>query len=283
MQEKKILIAGLPNSGKTTYLGALIHILDSGEIYTALKYNGTPKNRSYLTKLVDNWLEFKRMGRTLVGSDECIELNLINDEQKIELTIPDLSGETWRTLWSSRHCDEGTANLMQNAENLMFFINCDKISKPISVMEIQKHQEALDETIVQEVEEWSPEKHCPTQVMAVDILQIIAAQRKNGKKINLAIILSAWDTALDMKCTPIAFTKEYLPLLHQYLESSIDYHEFDIYGVSAQGGDLEGNGTELEQKIAKLNEFDVPSERVLIVGTEDYQHDLSYPIKKLLD
>jgi GTPase SAR1 family protein len=292
MEDKRILMAGLPSSGKTTYLGALVHILDSEEVDTALKYNGTPKNRMYLTQLVERWLEFKKMERNLVGSDECIELNLINDDEKIVLTIPDLSGETWRTLWSSRHCDESVANLIEDANNLMFFIHCDKVFKPISVMEMKKHQNALGETSEQgtqseacekESEEWSPEKHCPTQVMAVDILQIIASKIKNGKQINLAIILSAWDTTLDLACTPREFTKESLPLLHQYLESSFDYPNFEIYGVSAQGGDLEGKGAELEQKKAKLDKFDIPSERVIIVGQEDYKHDLTFPIKKLLD
>ena len=291
MQDKKILMAGLPNSGKTTYLGALVHILDSEEVSTALKYNGTPKNRIYLTKLVEKWLEFKKMERNFVDSNDCIELNLINDDQQIVLTIPDLSGETWRTLWSSRHCDESVANLIEDASNLMFFIHCDKVVKPISVMEMKKQQDALNEVPGQDTlskitekvsEEWSPEKHCPTQVMAVDILQIIASRIKGRKHINLAIILSAWDTTLDLDCTPMEFTKNSLPLLHQYLESGFDYPNFEIYGVSAQGGDLDGKGDELEQKKAKLDMFDIPSERVIIVGEEDYQHDLTFPIKKLL-
>jgi len=283
MARKQILIAGLPDSGKTTYLGALIHILDSGEIETALKHDGDPENRTYLNKLVDAWLEFKRMERTHYSSEEFIELNLLNDDEKLLLKIPDLSGETWKGLWSQRQCNESVVELMADVNSMMFFIHCDKIQKPISIMEMQRQQDALgEEPIPAEVSDWQPEKHCSTQVMVVDILQIIAENNSYESPINLAIILSAWDTAVGLNCTPKEFIEENLPLLNQYLKSKSDYLDFNVYGVSAQGADLDGDGDELKEQIQKLNMFDKPSERVLIIGEKDYQHDLSIPIKKLL-
>lgn len=283
MDRKKILIAGLPNSGKTTYLGALVYILDSGEIETALKYDGDPENRKYLNKIVNAWLKFERMERTHYSSEECIELNLLNNDEKILLKIPDLSGETWKELWSQRQCSESVANLMSDVNCMMFFIHCDNIEKPISIMEIKRQQVALGEVQTSDdISNWQPDKHCSTQVMAVDILQTIAEENTNKPSINLAIILSAWDTVVELNCTPEEFIQNKLPLLSQYIQSKHDYPNFSVYGVSAQGADLDLVGDKLEQQIQKLNKVEKPSERVQIVGKQDYKHDLSFPIKKLL-
>lgn len=285
MDRKKILIAGLPESGKTTYLGALIHILDSGEVETALKYDGDPEDRAYLNTIVDTWLQFKRMKRTFHGSEDSIELNLLNGDEKLLLKIPDLSGETWKGLWSQRQCNENVDELMADVDSMMFFIHSDQIKKPISIMEMARQQEALGEKPTPSIaSDWQADKDCPTQVMVVDILQIIAEQNRNKSPINLAIILSAWDTAESFNCTPKEFIKEKLPLLDQYLKSKYDYPNFSVYGVSAQGADLdfEENSDALKGQIQKLNMFEKTSERVLIFGEQDHKHDLSLPIKKLL-
>lgn len=283
MERKQILIAGLPNSGKTTYLGALVYILDSGEVNTALKYDGDPENRKYLNKIVNAWLKFERMERTLYSSEEFIELNLLNNDEQVLLRIPDLSGETWKGLWSQRQCSESVANLIEGVDCMMFFIHCDNIEKPISIMEMKRQQEALGEVQSEgEIKDWDPNKHCSTQVMSVDILQIIAEENKNKPPVNLAIILSAWDTVESLKCTPEEFIQSKLPLLSQYLRSGHDYPNFKIYGVSAQGANLDLKGDELKEQIRKLNAVELPSKRVKILSDKDYVHDLSFPIKKLL-
>ena len=232
MERKEILIAGLPNSGKTTYLGALVHILDSGEVNTALKYDSDPENRKYLNKIVNSWLKFERMERTLYSSEEFIELNLLDNNERISLRIPDLSGETWKEIWSERQCNQKVANLIESVDCMMFFIHCDNIEKPISIMEMLRQQKALGEVQPEgEIKDWEPDRHCSTQVMLVDILQVIAEINKTKSPMNLAIILYAWDTVEDLDCTPEEFIHSKLPLLSQYLQSGHDYPNFKIYGV----------------------------------------------------
>lgn len=276
MPEKQMLVCGLPGSGKTTFLGALAAILEGAEVETALKYDGMPENKIYLNQLADRWLDCEEMDRTLLDSTNTIELKLTDGNDKILLMIPDFSGETWSQLWSERHCKKSVADLIEEVESVLFFIHCDTIKKPISIMELTRQQGAIgDISTASEFEMWEPDKHSATQTMVIDLLQTIAGKNKGKSAKRLAVILSAWDTAKDLECKPVDFMMDHMPLLHQYLNSGFDFPQWTVYGVSAQGGDL-------KTKAKELSDFKKPGERVMIVGNEDFRHDLTMPVKQLL-
>ncbi len=55
MSQKRIMICGLPESGKTTFIAALWYLLSNDEISTALTLESLPENRNYLNSLSRKW------------------------------------------------------------------------------------------------------------------------------------------------------------------------------------------------------------------------------------
>ena len=64
-------------------------------------------------------------------------------------------------------------------------------------------------------------------------------------------------------------------LFLQYVESNIDFFPYEVYGISAQGGKLPEQTTQL------LGYFN-PTERIYICGSACAKHDLTAPIHRLV-
>ena len=76
---------------------------------------------------------------------------------------------------------------------------------------------------------------------------------------------------------PKLWLENELPLLNQFLESNRDLLEFKIFGISAQGGDYDGDKDKLQEEIH-------PSKRIIVQKeTGEISSDISLPIKWLLD
>ena len=55
------MMMGLPGSGKSTFLAALWHQLESTEIPTAFIAERLQPDREYLNKIREKWLEFEEI------------------------------------------------------------------------------------------------------------------------------------------------------------------------------------------------------------------------------
>jgi hypothetical protein len=269
-----MLICGLPNSGKTTFLGALSYLLNSQEIKTVLTHSGLSAERQHMNLLSKAWLECTPMSRTPTMQNGHIELNLSDQEKQYSLLFPDLSGETWSALWTSHHCPDDLSELILNASATMLFIHADEMRKAITVVEAEALRQAIEQGDAEEQreteeQEWDPTRHSSTQAQLVALLQMIKHIRKYRSK--LTIVISAWDKVTAYE-TPNEFIENELPLLHQYLEGRVDYFSWRAYGVSAQGGDLR---TEKD----RLLNMDTPSERILIQSDPYNGSDLTEIIK----
>ena len=64
MNRKKIVLCGLPSSGKSTFLAALGHLLTTDELPTALSLKELPGSREYLIYLARKWVKFEEIERT---------------------------------------------------------------------------------------------------------------------------------------------------------------------------------------------------------------------------
>ena len=96
------------------------------------------------------------------------------------------------------------------------------------------------------------------------------------KPFKVAVIISAWDLISDLTDSPSQWVRERLPLLDQYLKSNSDIFSHRFYGVSAQGGDLEKDRIRL---LEKLN----PTERIIVTGEDCTPHDISAPVKWIMN
>ena len=76
---------------------------------------------------------------------------------------------------------------------------------------------------------------------------------------------------------PEEYLHSNLPLLHQFLQSSGNFSEVKIFGVSAQGGDIKST-----KDLQKLKDENTPSKRIKVVDGTNVTHDLTLPIQWLM-
>lgn len=281
-ERRSVIGCGLPSSGKSTYIGALWHLLQSQELPTRLKYDGLPEDRERLNQLAEKWRRCENMDRTLVQHERIVDIDLRLQDERFRVALPDFSGETWRELWERRICPKSVAELSEQSSGILLFAHADDIIVPLPVVvatEQAKILEAADEVGEQigaaanGTERPYDAANAPTQAKLVDILQLLSKPplgARQGRR--LAVILSAWDLAADQGQSPSEYLQSHLPLLGQYLENSLDYVDVRIYGISALGGAL-------PQDAEKLRSMVRQSDRITVIEQDGaISHDLTRPL-----
>jgi hypothetical protein len=278
----RLLLIGLRGSGKTSYLAALWHLVETGELPTALVTSQLQPDRHYLNGIRDSWLKFREVGRTSLRSQEVLSL-LLRDTQTdtpINLTVPDHSGELFRLQWVTRKATRQYAEFAGRASGVLLFIHPLGIEKAPRIASLAEHQASRDaeqspQDNDEKVREWSPD-FAPTQVKLVELLQFVNYLRSSNKLPSIAVVISAWDVVRD-QVLPSFWLDSHLPLLSQFLTSNADAAPFQVFGVSALGGDL-------QKDVERLQNEDVPSRRIKVVENKLQSHnDLTAPIRFLLE
>lgn len=279
--EHNLLIVGMPSSGKSTFIAALGEVLISGDIQSKLTIKSLAKNESHMIALQERWLTFQVLGRTSNAEENWLSFH-VNGENNISSTVhlPDLSGESLRDAVVTGIYPEKLYQALNNCEGILLFTNAitrhdDVLISAFSDL-LNNQTSSIDEKV--EIENdgkrFDPIE-MPEQPKLVQLLQTIARQNYSRQR-RIVIMVSAWDTVLDQGKTPDEWFYENRSMLSQYLQFNPKLWEARIYGVSAQGGVL-------PRDKEKLQDIVKPSERVLIVGHEAAKHDLSAPIKWLMD
>lgn len=266
-KDSKIVFCGLPCSGKTTFLGALSYLVENNEDSSAMKLTGLNTQKHFFNNLADTWVSCDEMHRTNVNSKDSIEMSLSNGSIHFDIEMPDLSGESWASIWAEHEITHELNEFISQCGSVALFVHTEQIVTPMTISEENSmlRGRGLNEDVVEETEEWDSTKHASTQSISVDLLIKLSSMMDQGPK-KVAIILSAWDK-VTTGTKPIDFMRVQLPLLFQYLSAKLDYNDFNVYGVSAQGGCLD----EPEQKQRLIN-IDEPTERIVVSedGTNQY-------------
>ena len=282
----RILMVGLPETGKTTFLAAFYHLTtNAADKPGSLVLNALSDQRKYLEEIVKKWLEFKEPGRTNLNliSNESLSLHDREKDISLELMIPDLSGESFNQMFENRLWSEKLKKLSNDAFGILLFIHPNKVTpSPTILPSVKLVEEINPKDVDKEIsgptgEAWSP-KHVSTQVKIVDLLQLLLRDGRNTKIKKIAIMISAWDVLSDQQKVPAEWLNERLPFLRQFLNSHQKNYSFEVFGISAQGGDL-------NKDKEKLQAYQNPNERIKIHGNKDLKiiaHDIAYPIKWLI-
>lgn len=282
-ETKKVVLIGLPETGKTTFLAALWYLVD-GKNNTALTLDQLDGDRTYLNKIRDKWLTFEEVDHTRVDTINLISLRLLTKDLKQTLTIniPDLSGETFSTQWNTRSWSNEYEMFLTQSIGSLLFINPNRIEEPHRIQDAQLLVSALEENFDDstertntEIYEWDPDSS-PTQVKLVELLQFIQSANVTQNPYKLVLIISAWDDVHTSQKNPVKWLEKRLPLLHQYLSSNQDIFEHKIFGISAQGADYKKADNQLMEKTD-------PADRINIVGEEYNGSDLTIPLTWLLE
>lgn len=284
----KISIVGLPASGKTTFLAALWHLIQSGEIETRLRYASMGNHDyAYLNSILKLWRSATEQKRTQLSGAKSIGMNLHDRVgRQIAVAFPDMPGEDYRRMWEERRVDQGLANSLASS-NIMLLLNGDRVRAPAWVMERTALEGKLGvEPAPEEPVEWHSGL-APTQVQLVDLLQnLMRAPLDRGLR-RIAVMIGAWDKVEGEGKSPSEILTEKLPLLDQYLKGREDQWATRVYGLSAQGGEFDRNdenesGAPPRQEAERLRAVAIASQRIRLVLNGVETHDLTEPLEWLM-
>ncbi|UOA07354.1 hypothetical protein [Methylobacter sp. S3L5C] len=278
------LIVGMPSSGKSTFIAAFGEVLLSDDIKSKLTIKSLAESESHMISLQEHWLTFQVLDRTSNGDENWLSFHVIG-ENNISSTIhlPDLSGESLRDAVVTGVYPEKLHQALNNCDGILLFTNAITRHDDVPITAFSDILSTETSTINTKAESEIEDNNgkpfdpfeMPEQPKLVQLLQTIARLNFSHQR-RLVVMVSAWDTVVEQEKTPDEWFYENRSMLSQYLQFNPKQWNIRIYGVSAQGGVLPGD-KEILQNILK------PSERVLIVGHEAAVHDLTAPIKWLLD
>lgn len=285
MENRTCFMIGMPSSGKTTYLVSLTNMLMFGEQKTllTLKNCDIPEGLENIQDEIENFNKFRPVGRTLRSAGSWIELPLSDRRgDKVQLRIPDLSGEIFLDLVLERRLKKDIATHLREADALLFFLNINTMTKDqlipvngetaIGIIERGYEDSVLESAKALPGENGMQVGHQVTQSDLVELFQCV--HYLANKRIRVKLIISAWDSIEKQlkpeHQTPEKYMEKSLPLLSQFLSSNPDRIDCEIWGVSAQGFDF-SNQEELEKCLMD----DIGNHARVITPEGQETHDLT--------
>lgn len=287
--EADFVIMGLPASGKTTFLAALWHLVESDETDCRLQLDRYEGDFVYLNQIAEAWRTFRKVPRTSQVGNVDVTIHLVDRETSVKAAafFPDLAGETFDAQVEARRCRPEFIDVVADGNGILFFISADVKGDALSVVELNAMMPpgAADHgggTGVPEAEapspaptEWEP-KLMAAQVRVVQLLSDLQRTPFEPRRRRLAVIVSAWDLTRGSGLGPVEWLAAKMPLVDQFLRTNGQFFEHRVYGVSAQGVQLDDAAAVGEA--ARLT----PSRRIEIVGPEGAGHDLTSPLVWLM-
>lgn len=287
-----LIVAGLPATGKTTYIAAFWHVANAADVQEALVLAELQPSRDHLNELARRWRNCEKMRRTSLGNEQLISLNLKDTklDKTFRITLPDASGESFRRMFELRRWSPTFSQLVQRTGMVMFFLHPSGMQIPARIesvqdlveiaqreeedVEIEESNRADDHTkSIEELPKWRPALASP-QSKVVDLLQLISRARR-PRHLQFAIVISAWDLVEQEGRTPEEWVEKTLPLVFQYLDAHKTNSPFKIFGISAQGSDYKKDAVGLRESIRA-------SDRIKVVEGNSSTHDITLPVRWLL-
>jgi GTPase SAR1 family protein len=302
---EKILLFGLPASGKTSFLAALVHYVDADIDGKNLRQYQLSSNTTYISSIVQRWLKGKKQERTKITASNNTKtvadlyLENVTSADKSTLHIPDFYGETFANQFFDRNMEIEILEQIKSSNGLLLFISPDKIKEPILIEEVrvanivadQINEELesevsaagqdipnVDSNTAEEILVQYDIEETPTQLVLIDLLE---AHREyiDSPILNLAVVISAWDIVQKDMATlkPMKWIEITLPMLYQYLVANSEQINFRIFGISAQGGDIED-----PLEIARLVALAEPADRIVVQEDAEPHKNIASPIEWLI-
>jgi|JI10StandDraft_1071094.scaffolds.fasta_scaffold19795_3 hypothetical protein len=286
MADRSVVIIGLPESGKTTFLAALWHLITDRTLPTVLSFRDLLSGDvAHLNAITARWRDARVQERTAVGGNKLVSMNLKDASgEPVRITFPDVAGEAYRRMWEDRSCDQDVSDILRSG-GVLLFIHADTIRPPQWTVDEIALSKKLGLSVPPGGEvPWHP-RLAPTQVQIVGLLQLMRQAPLDVGPRKLAVMLSAWDKVSAEGMQPAAFVKAKMPLLSQYLRQNADSWDSRVYGLSAQGGDYDDTkeGAKPNAEAQTLRELDQPSKRIRLVEKRIVTQDLTEPLAWLMD
>ncbi len=239
MENKNILLAGLPAAGKSTYIAALWATTKRTDCNYVLKCHTKPDDTEYLNKLSDKWLNAERVERSSNESPENITITWEKSDsgKLIDLTIPDFKGEIFSNLIAGTSNSYVDNNFNTSSGVILFVNDLDPRTLDGELGDEPNESAVLNESFTVD---------CISElVQNILLLKIIRAKMGDCK---ILIAISSWDKKATVNISAEEWLKKEHKLFYNVLNNS--FSEPMIVGISAQGGDYEnGNQQQLSETI----------------------------------
>jgi len=262
-------IIGLPRSGKTTFLAAMWHLIDAGEVDTVLVLDRLAGDSTHLNEIALAWRRCEEVQHTSIASEANVSIHFLHSSSgmKIVLEFPDLDGESFSWQVEKRTCPTAYVERFGSDGGILLFLTADRGLDGITIIDLAPAVEGDEPQAAVKHKEWEPGM-VPQQVRLVELLQFLQMPPFRRVLRRVAVVISAWDVVQAPQPSPDEWLKREMPLLHQFLEGNAGSFDFRVYGVSAQGGPLTGASRDALLKR-------VASERITCVGLDARPHDLT--------
>lgn len=282
MSITKCMIAGLPGSGKSTYIGALWYCLMHPEKIEGIKMVADKMNLAddltVLNRLSDAYKYVKLIDRNYSDQNETVQINLkvADSDTRLQVEIPDFLGENFRNLVELKE-SELVSEWLKDTDTLVYFMN--EVTPP--EFEDDHGPEDDDSPMpAKEVPQFSI-KTISAVAMNIMVLKCLLS-KKSFKKV--VIVLSWWDQKTNngtTKNNPQEYLKDNSPALFNFIQHHIP--NFEIIGLRAQGQEYpkedQGNYEVAKKEIkAKMRE----GKRSFVEIEDEIIHDLSLPLYLLI-
>ena len=282
MSITKCMIAGLPGSGKSTYIGALWYCLMHPEKIEGIKLVADKMNLAddltVLNRLSDAYKNVKLIDRNYSDQNETVQINLkvADSDTRLQVEVPDFLGENFRDLVELKE-SELVSKWLNDTDTLVYFMN--EVTPP----EFEDDHGPEDDESPMPAKDVPPFSIKTISAVAMNIMVLkCLLSKKTFKKV--VIVLSWWDKNTDngaVPNNPQKYLKEYSPALFNFIQYHIP--NFEIIGLSAQGLEYpkedQGNYEETKKEIkTKTRE----GKRSFVEIEDEILHDLSLPLYLLI-
>jgi len=272
----RLLMVGLPESGKTTFLAALYEFVRTEPpLPGALTQREQPPDREYFFEINQTWLKLQLLDHSNVNAPRNTRLPLVDPEGgEFDLDIPDVVGESFLSGWEGEGWPAQITEIARGVDGLLLFAHGTDLEPPVKLTRGDIEEPPLGASPSQRDEApWDASK-APTQTILADLFE--ALLDINDRPLPTAVIVSAWDAVKD-QVTPAGWLQLNLPLLWQMLEGRDGTPPYEVFGVSAQGGDVTDQGE--RERLARVTP---PRDRILVQLGSEQSRDISAPISWLL-
>lgn len=276
------MIAGLPGSGKSTYIGALWYCLMHPDNIEGIKLVADKMNLAddltVLNRLSDAYKNVKLIDRNYSDQNETVQINLkvADSDTRLQVEVPDFLGENFRDLVELKE-SELVSKWLNDTDTLVYFMN--EVTPP----EFEDDHGPEDDESPMPAKDVPPFSIKTISAVAMNIMVLkCLLSKKTFKKV--VIVLSWWDKNTDngvIPNNPQKYLKEYSPALFNFIQYHIP--NFEIIGLSAQGQEYpkedQGNYEATKKEIkAKTRE----GKRSFVEIKDKILHDLSLPLYLLI-
>lgn len=271
-----MLIAGLPDAGKSSYIGALNGIMSQDGEFCLSRAQEKASEWTYVNSLTEKWLDCQIVDHSTDGETKYIKWPLMKkDGQKVVITIPDMKGETYYDIINNEF-DPKLAEFCKGATGVLFFVNnMNRLMLKEHAMKLIKEEDGEDK------EEKSPATtKAEADKLKLNVsnmsdvtknLLVIRYLRELMGNVKIVVAVSAWDEKKNYSKVEDYF-KIVCPAIYNYVKHNFDTHMF--CGVSAQGAKYGQNGL-------NLNTLTETGKRAYVFTTEKI-YDLSLPLDFLI-